>query len=120
MYSFYITHFALWKFFVLNIQFLFHSLILILLLVNQRHLFFNKIFKIKKANLLPHKGKVVYLAPNKYIYSSSPQPSLFCGYYVVDSAVFILPKKRWLNMSGQLCLWTLAEGVPAHISSSSW
>ena len=56
MYSFYITHFALWECFVLNIQFLFHSLILILLHVNQLHLFFNKILKIKKANLLPHKG----------------------------------------------------------------
>ena len=43
MYSFYITYFALWEFFVLNIQFLFHSLILIQLHVNQLHLFFNKI-----------------------------------------------------------------------------
>ena len=56
MYSFYISHFTLWEFFVLNIQFLFHSLTLILLNVDQLHLFFNKIFKIKKADLLPQKG----------------------------------------------------------------
>lgn len=56
MYSFYISHFALWEFFVLNFQFLFHSLTLILLHVDQLHLFFNKIFKIKKADLLPQKG----------------------------------------------------------------
>ena len=49
MYSIYITHFALW-------EFLFHSLISILLHVNQLNSFFNKIFKIKKANLLPQKG----------------------------------------------------------------
>ena len=37
---------------------------------------------------MPRKGWSVYLAPCKYIYSSSPQPSLFCGYCLVDRLYF--------------------------------
>ena len=130
-YTFRCTHFTLLtlrceNFLFSTFWFLFHSSILILLHVNQLHLFFNKIFKIKRLTFCPERAdQYIWLPANTFIPHHHSHLSSVATVWLIGSisAKYCLypPQEEMTGqMSGQLCLWPLGEGVPAHISSSSW